>query len=233
MQRIDKLLAHALSISRSDVSRLIRNKMITVNGELVKSGSLKVSSSDEVLYENNVIVLSSSKRYFMLNKPQGYVCANNDANYPCVTSLLDEPSAYLLHSAGRLDVDTTGLVLLTDDGDWSHTITSPKKRCQKIYHVTLKHPLLEDYAVSFKKGILLKQEREPTEPATLTYLNEYECLVQIYEGKYHQVKRMFGAVGNRVVALKRLQIGSVILDDTLNEGEYRELNYHEVSSFTK
>lgn len=231
MERIDKTLAHALSISRAEVQRLIRAKRIVVNNNFVKSASEKISEQDVVLLDDNIINIPRSKRYFMLNKPEGYVCANADSTHPSITTLLDEPSAYLLHSAGRLDVDTTGLVLLTDDGEWSHKITSPKKKCPKQYLVTVKAPLDNALIDMFRAGLQLNQEKALTAPADLIILDEYTATITIHEGKYHQVKRMFAAVNNRVIQLKRLQIGQLCLDNSLEEGEYRALTEEEINLF--
>jgi 16S rRNA pseudouridine516 synthase len=138
-----------------------------------------------------------------------------------------------LHFAGRLDVDTTGLVLLTDDGKWSHRITSPKHKCDKTYYVWLADPVGEDYAERFKQGIELRNEREATLPAKLDVITEHEVRLTIREGKYHQVKRMFAALGNKVEALHRERIGDIVLDEELEPGEYRYLTEQEINSVYK
>lgn len=231
MDRIDKILAQTLSVSRAEILRLIRAKRITVNGSFIKSGSHKVTENDTICFDDSPLSLLRHKRYFMMNKPTDVVCANNDASYPSVTTLLDEPSAHLLHAAGRLDVDTTGLVLLTDDGQWSHKITSPKKQCSKVYIAELKVPLEESLIEIFKNGIMLKQEKVPTAPAELEILDSHTAKLTIFEGKYHQVKRMFAAVDNRVLNLTRVKIGELELDTTLNPGEYRALTVEEIALF--
>lgn len=133
-----------------------------------------------------------------------------------------------LHSAGRLDLDTTGLVLLTDDGQWSHRITSPKHHCQKVYLVEVARPLTEDLIVTFNQGIKLNNEKALTKSAKLEILDKFHARLTINEGKYHQVKRMFAAVNNHVIALHREQIGNLKLD--VLEGEYRPLTAEEVNS---
>ena len=132
--------------------------------------------------------------------------------------------------AGRLDMDTTGLLLITDDGKWSHSITSPKKECGKRYRVTLAEPLVDNAVEVFAEGIMLKGEREPTLPAKLEILSPLEVLLTIHEGKYHQVKRMFAALNNRVVELHREQVGNIVLDETLELGEWRYLTEEEVGA---
>ncbi|SES83214.1 16S rRNA pseudouridine(516) synthase RsuA [Thorsellia anophelis] len=231
MERVDKILAQTLSVSRAEIQRLIRAKRITINGSHIKSSSHKISFDDAVCLDDSLIKLLCNTRYFMLNKPVGLVCANNDSSYPSVTSLLDEPSAYSLHAAGRLDVDTTGLVLLTDDGQWSHRITSPKKLCSKVYIAEVKAPLDESLVAIFKAGIMLNQEKFPTAPADLEILTPYTAKLTIYEGKYHQVKRMFAAVNNRVINLQRIKIGNLALDESLGLGEYRMLTQDEIALF--
>lgn len=143
---------------------------------------------------------------------------------------LDEPVAYKLHAAGRLDIDTTGLVLMTDDGQWSHRITSPKHHCEKTYLVTLEHPVAEDTAEQFAVGVQLHNEATLTKPAQLEVIEPQLVRLTISEGRYHQVKRMFGAVGNRVAALHRERIGAIVMDEDLAPGEYRPLTEEEIAS---
>lgn len=228
--RLDKFLSQQLGISRALVARELRNKRVTVDGELAKSGALKLGDDQRVEFDGNVLDQITGPRYFMLNKPQGYVCSTDDPDHPTVLYFLEEPVAYKLHAAGRLDIDTTGLVLMTDDGQWSHRITSPRHHCEKTYLVTLESPLAENTASQFTAGVQLHNEDSLTKPAQLEQLEE--CLVRltISEGRYHQVKRMFAAVGNRVVALHRERIGDIHMDDDLEPGEYRRLTEQEIAS---
>jgi 16S rRNA pseudouridine516 synthase len=179
------------------------------------------------------LLLPPLPRYFMLNKPQGVVCATRDHGQRTVLELLDEPRRGALHIAGRLDIDTTGLVLVTDDGQWSHRITAPASHCSKTYRVTLAEPLTSEQASGVARGLLLKGERKPTKPAVVDRLSTCELRLTITEGKYHQVKRMFAALGNHVVALHRLSIGGVSLDESLAPGGYRSLTPHEIGYFDK
>ncbi|MFT8210303.1 MAG: 16S rRNA pseudouridine(516) synthase RsuA [Symbiopectobacterium sp.] len=228
--QLDKFLSQQLGISRALVARELRAQRVTVDGEVVKSGAFKLSPEHQVEFDGNALVQQNGPRYFMLNKPQGYVCSTEDPDHPTILYFIDEPVAHKLHAAGRLDIDTTGLVLLTDDGQWSHRITSPKHHCEKTYLVTLEQPLAEDTARQFEQGVQLHGEKSLTKPAQLEKLDDYQVRLTIGEGRYHQVKRMFAAVGNRVVELHRERIGAIALDETLEPGEYRALSAEEVAS---
>ncbi|MBU9844698.1 16S rRNA pseudouridine(516) synthase RsuA [Rahnella ecdela] len=228
--RLDKFLSQQLGVSRALVLRELRNKRVTVDGEIVKTGAMKISPEQRVEFDGNVLDQITGPRYFMLNKPQGYVCSTDDPDHPTVLYFLEEPVAYKLHAAGRLDIDTTGLVLMTDDGQWSHRITSPRHHCEKTYLVNLEHPLADDTAAQFEAGVQLHNEDSLTKPAQLEKIED--CLVRltISEGRYHQVKRMFAAVGNRVVGLHRERIGEIVMDEDLEPGQYRPLTEQEIAS---
>lgn len=228
--RLDKFLSQQLGVSRALVLRELRNKRVTVDGEIVKTGSMKISPEQRVEFDGNVLDLITGPRYFMLNKPQGYVCSTDDPDHPTVLYFLEEPVAYKLHAAGRLDIDTTGLVLMTDDGQWSHRITSPRHHCEKTYLVTLENPLADDTAAQFEAGVQLHNEDSLTKPAKLEQIEENLVRLTISEGRYHQVKRMFAAVGNRVVALHRERIGEIVMDEDLEPGQYRPLTEQEIAS---
>ena len=228
--RLDKFLAHHLGISRTTVGKELKAKKVTVDGEIIKSGAYQLTPQQQVEYDGYIITPVTENRYFMLNKPQGYVCSTDDPDHPTILYFIDEPMPEKLHAAGRLDLDTTGLVLLTDDGKWSHRITSPKHHCQKVYEVTVEQPLSSDLIELFAKGIKLKSEKSLTKPAQLTIIDDYHAELTISEGRYHQVKRMFAAVNNHVIALHRKQIGNIILD--IPEGEYRLLTQDEINSFS-
>lgn len=229
--RLDKFLAHHLGISRTIVNKELKAKKVTVDGEIIKSGAYQLSPEQLVEYDGYEIIPITQNRYFMLNKPQGYVCSTDDPDHPTILYFIDEPMSEKLHAAGRLDLDTTGLVLLTDDGQWSHRITSPKHHCEKVYQVTVEHPLTDNLIEIFHNGIQLKSEKTLTKPAELTIIDEFHAELIISEGRYHQVKRMFAAVNNHVIALHRKQIGNIILD--VPKGEYRPLTQDEIESFCK
>ncbi|OOE59701.1 16S rRNA pseudouridine(516) synthase RsuA [Salinivibrio kushneri] len=226
--RLDKFLCETLGVTRKQAGRVLKSERVTVDGEVIKSGAVKVNEHEEVAFEGRPLTLSGP-RYFMMHKPAGVVCSHEDAFNPTVFVLLDEVNAEKLHIAGRLDADTTGLLLLTDDGQWSHRITSPKHQCSKTYRVWLVDPISPETAPAFKEGVMLRGEKQPTLPATLEKVGDYEALLTIQEGKYHQVKRMFAAVGNKVDALHRESIGNLVLDEHLEPGEYRPLTDEEIA----
>lgn len=228
--RLDKFLSQQLGVSRALVLRELRNKRVTVDGEVIKTGAMKISPEQRVEFDGNVLAQITGPRYFMLNKPQGYVCSTDDPDHPTVLYFLEEPVAYKLHAAGRLDIDTTGLVLMTDDGQWSHRVTSPRHQCEKTYLVTLENPLAEDTAAQFEAGVQLHNEDSLTKPAQLEQIEERVVRLTISEGRYHQVKRMFAAVGNHVVALHRERIGGIVMDEDLEPGQYRPLTEQEIAS---
>ncbi len=230
--RLDKFLCDALGTTRKESTQILKTGEVTVDGIVQKSGSFKVAEQSEVEWQGREIT-QTGPRYIMLNKPEGYVCSHEDGFNHTAFVLLDEMNMNGLHFAGRLDVDTTGLVLITDDGKWSHRITSPKHKCDKIYRVWLADPVQPDYAEKLAAGIELRNEREPTLPAQMEVIDENEVLLTIHEGKYHQVKRMFAALGNKVVALHREKVGQIVLDDELEPGEYRYLTEEEIESVWK
>ena len=226
--RLDKFLAETTGLTRSQAAKVLRQSAVTVNGKIEKSGAVKVSPDDEIYYDGERLTWVENGQYIMLHKPQGYICSHEDGDYPTIYQFFDYPLSARLHSAGRLDVDTTGLVLLTDDGQWSHRIPSPKFHCEKTYLVTLAEPVEVNYVQACADGILLRGEKEPTKPATLEILDDYNVNLTLSEGRYHQVKRMFAALGNKVVALHRWKIGNVVLDEHLAEGEFRSLTEEEI-----
>ena len=230
--RLDKFLSQQLGISRSLVARELRAGNVMVDDEVVKSGSMQVGLDNEVAYDGNVLVQVTGPRYFMLNKPEGYVCSTDDPTHPTILYFIDEPVAQKLHAAGRLDIDTTGLVLLTDDGQWSHRITSPKHHCEKTYRVQLSEDIADDVAAQFEQGVMLNGEKSLTKPAQLEIISPRDVRLTISEGRYHQVKRMFAAVGNHVCGLHRERVGEIRLDEQLEPGEYRPLTEAEIESIT-
>ncbi len=227
--RLDKYLAHATGFSRKEVKRALHKKMVTVNALVVKDSSFQVTSNDIITYRQQALE-APKQRYYMLNKPQGYVCSNDDPSHPTVAGLLsDELRPDLLNIAGRLDVDTTGLLLLTTDGQWLHKVTSPNHKQAKRYLVETTEVIEQSAIDLFKKGVMLNSEKQPTKPAMLEIQNSHIAYLTLTEGKYHQVKRMFAAIGNKVTELHRDRIANIALDETLNPGEYRELTASEIA----
>lgn len=229
--RLDRFLSHASGHSRSQVRRLLRAGAVTVDGVVASDATQEIGADTCVALDGQQLEWPCA-RYLMLHKPAGYVCGNDDPAHASVTSLVATGWARELHSAGRLDADTTGLVLLTNDGDWSHRVTSPRRHCDKTYLVQLKHPLAPDCVQRFAEGLLLNGETRATLPAQLVPIDSHTARVTIHEGRYHQVKRMFAACGNRVEGLHRESIGSIRLDPALQPGQWRALRDDEIRSFT-
>lgn len=230
--RLDKFLSHSTGMSRTESRRAIKSAAVSVNGATEKSVKRDVRESDSVFLGENPLTLPAP-RYLMLHKPQGYVSATADGESPTVVDLLHaipEHEKAGLSVAGRLDKDSTGLLLLSNDGLWIHRATSPRHEHAKVYVATLAETLTDEDAEAFAKGIDLKGESRPTRPARLVVLGDRQAEVTITEGRYHQIKRMFAARGNRVTALHRRQIGAIVLDPTLAPGVYRDLTSEEVAS---
>ncbi|HUH57086.1 MAG TPA: 16S rRNA pseudouridine(516) synthase, partial [Pseudomonadales bacterium] len=183
-----------------------------------------------ITLDGETLSLNTGLRYFVMNKPQGYICANRDSLNPLVFDLLTGiTKKQKLHTVGRLDIDTSGLLFITDDGQWSHQLTSPRRKIAKTYRAWLAEDLRSDAEELFKQGIELEDDPTPTLPAELERINDQEVLLTIYEGRYHQVKRMFAALGNAVVKLHRERIGGLTLQQlNVNEGEFRELSDEEL-----
>lgn len=230
--RLDRFLCKSTALSRSDARGCILAGEVKVNERVV-------TTPDTQVHENNVISLNEQgltprpSRYIMLHKPMNTLCSNVDGDYPSVMGLIDIDNASELHMAGRLDADTTGLVLLTDDGRWSFNIINPKYHCEKIYRVSLRDPIdnvdANELVARFAGGLQLQGEDKVTLPAKLVIVSPKEVLLTISEGRYHQVKRMFFTVGNRVVGLHREQVGELALDIDL--GQWRHLTEGEVNAF--
>jgi len=227
--RLDKFICKSTELTRTEAKKLLKMGKVTVNDITTKDPAIQVHENNCICIEGEELTARSS-RYIMLHKPANTICSNVDEIYPSLLHLLAVDRAFDMHIAGRLDADTTGLVLITDDGRWSHNIISPKKQCQKVYRVWLRDPLRIDSAEKFNQGVQLQGEEGLTRPAKLEKIAEKEVLLSITEGKYHQVKRMFAAVGNKVVGLHREQIGPIKLAD-LPLGQWRYLTEVEVGAF--
>ena len=232
--RLDKYVSASTGLSRKEAARAIRAEEIEIDGVSCKKAARPVSASDDISWLGQRIEIIGN-RYIMLHKPEGVVSSSEDPVHQSVFLLLDEPKLESIHCVGRLDVDTTGLLLLTDDGKWSHRITAPKRKCPKTYIATLADTYDTANAAvvrqAFVEGVMLKGEDNPTEPAELEMLDPQTARLTIVEGRYHQVKRMFAAMGNKVTALHRESVGQLILDPALQPGEYRHLSAEEVALF--
>lgn len=226
--RLDKFIAHTSPYSRSEARQLLRAGRIAVNGRAVRDAALALNATDAVTLDGQPLALRGP-RYLMLNKPLDVVCATEDGEHRTVLDLLRGEDREGLHVAGRLDIDTTGLVLITDDGQWSHRIKAPGRH-EKRYRVRTARPIAADAADRFAAGLALRGEEErPTLPARLQLLGPCEALVWLQEGRYHQVRRMFAAIGNHVEALHREAVAGIELDPALAPGEWRELAPEEVA----
>lgn len=228
--RLDKFVCDCTGLTRSQAGKLIRQGEVSVNGVICKQPAQQLQATDQVMLDDERLELTGP-RYIMLHKPAGYVCSTDDPDHNTVFMLLDEPALDKLHTVGRLDLDTTGLLLITDDGQWSHKISSPRHHCAKTYRAWLADPVEPTAIALFAEGVMLRGETQPTKPAQLQIISPTECLLTIHEGRYHQVKRMFAALGNKVVRLHREQVGPLTLDAELAEGEYRFLHPEEVAAF--
>jgi 16S rRNA pseudouridine516 synthase len=229
--RLDKYVASTTEFSRSEVKRLIKSGHITINNICADDPGMHVSAPEDIVRVNDIAVAPPQSRYFMLHKPLGYVCSTQDSENPIVLDLLEERNKSQLQIAGRLDKETSGLILITDNGQWNHRVTSPNRNCYKHYQVKLARPLLPELVEKFKQGIMLNNEKRPTLPAKLVIESELHAELIIQEGKYHQVRRMFAAVGNHVTSLHRSRIGKIVLDPILQPGDYRLLTQEEVDHF--
>lgn len=225
--RLDKFIGHASELSRRDIHRAIKRGEVMVNGAVARAPDLSLNTQDQVTLQGRPVA-APAPRYLMLHKPAGVLSARTDAHQPCVLDLVDTPRKDTLQIVGRLDKDTTGLLLLTDDGQWNHRITSPRNACPKVYRVITAEPIAPETAERFAEGILLKNDSKPTHPATLELLGERRAQITLQEGRYHQVKRMFAATGNRVIELHRVAVGGIVLDSQLAPGDFRYLTDEEV-----
>lgn len=226
--RLDKYIAHCTGAGRKEVKRWLHAEHVTVAGKTVKNSGLKITPEQTVLL-NGKPLQYPSPRYLMLNKPTGVVCTNNNGEHPSVLDCLTDTDTSDLQIAGRLDKDTTGLVLITDDGQWNHKITAPRAAKDKVYWVTTAEPIAELCIAQFAAGLQLNNESKLTLPATLEILSPREARVTLHEGRYHQVKRMFAACGNHVTGLHRESVAGIALDPALAPGQFRALTAHEIA----
>jgi 16S rRNA pseudouridine516 synthase len=227
--RLDYFIANATSLSRKDAKRAIGKGQVEHNGKSCRQASSQVKEGDSIKLDGVTLALPG-ERYLMLFKPEGVISATSDSQQPTVLDLLPADMRQGLHIAGRLDRDTTGLLLLTTDGQWSHRITSPRAGCDKTYRVALSEPITREAVDQLVAGVLLKGESDVTLPAGIDVMEDRIIELTIHEGRYHQIKRMMAAVGNHVTSLHRLRIGTIKLDSALAPGEFRELTSDEVVS---
>ncbi|MDU0317425.1 pseudouridine synthase, partial [Staphylococcus epidermidis] len=219
--RLDKFLANMGVGTRSEVKQLLKKGSVKVNQNIVKLPKLHVNPNSDEIMVNDEVVSYIDKVYIMLNKPKGYISATEDEVHPTIIDLIPEYAHLNIFPVGRLDKDTEGLLLVTNDGQFNHEVMNPNKHVSKTYEVYSKHPITQFDIDKFKSGIELSDGK--LKPAILKKVDNYVSHVTIYEGKYHQVKRMFHSIENEVLELKRIKIAQLELDHNLDLGSYRLL----------
>ncbi|WP_282110396.1 16S rRNA pseudouridine(516) synthase [Shewanella algicola] len=225
--RLDQFIARRLQVSKKAVRQLLIANKVVVDGEYAKSPDLLINEFNHIIC-NGVVLQQYQKQYYMLNKPDDVVSATIDDKHPTALSLLVGVDHDMLHIAGRLDLHSTGLLLITNDAKWSAALMAPDNKVDKHYIVTLANPIDESYIDAFANGMYFEFEGITTLPAQLTILSTYQARVVLREGKYHQIKRMFGRFRNPVVGLHRESIGKIGLDKTLFLGQFRLLTTAEI-----
>lgn len=229
--RVDKMIGNAMIDTRRNIKRNAKKGALVINGEIVKDVSTQVDPKVDEVYYLGEFVEYFENIYLMMNKPAGVISSTKDED-TTVIDLLDEFYQKLdLSIAGRLDKDTTGLVLLSTDGKFIHKITSPNSNIKKTYEVKTSDPIEESYIEAFKNGVEIKEDDYIARPCELEIIDNNKAIVKVTEGKYHLVKRLFSNLGNKVTSLKRLAIGDLKLDPYLQEGNYRELTEEELKLF--
>ena len=227
MERIDRIISEQTYYTRREIKKLVSQGVVYVNGEQVKKAESKYDETNISIQIKGEEIEVRKHTYLLLNKPKGYVSTTETKNEKSVLELV--PAEYRsrnLFPAGRLDKDTTGLMLITDDGQFAHNILSPRKHVKKEYEVTLDIPVTLDMESGFKKGIVLKDGE--CKSAILKITGEYTANVTIVEGRYHQIKRMFGCYGAKVIELNRICMGNLYLPKDLKLGEIREATESEL-----
>lgn len=227
--RIDRLLSHMGIGSRIEIKKYLKTCRVTLNGKFEKNANTQIDTEKDIVCFDGEKVEYREFTYLMLNKPKDCISATFDKNLKTVLDLLDFPYSNMeLFPVGRLDIDTTGFLILTNDGKFSYNITSPKKNVNKKYLVTLENSITTEQIEKLENGIYFEKEDFTTGNAVVEKITDLEIYLTISEGKFHQVKRMVEYVGNKVTELKRVQIGNIKLDENLQLGEYRELTDKEI-----
>lgn len=226
--RVDRFLSNLPRFNRQQVRLLLVERRVRIDGQTVSDPHAPVREFSRVEVDDQVLQAGRPARYFMLHKPPGCVSATRDPQHPTVLDWLDEPDKDDLHIAGRLDFNTTGLMLITNDGSWSRRLTQPQTKLPKVYYVETEQIITAAYADTFARGLYFAFEDLTTQPAELTLLGEKSARLSIVEGRYHQVKRMFGHFNNKVLRLHRERMGPLTLDAHLEPGHYRALTPEEI-----
>lgn len=226
--RVDRFLSNLPRFNRQQVRLLLVEKRVRIDGKVVSDPHAQVLEFSRVEVDGDVLQVGKPARYFMLHKPPGCVSATRDPQHPTVLDLIQEPDKEDLHIAGRLDFNTTGLMLITNDGSWSRRLTQPQTKLPKVYYVETEQVIGPEYALKFAEGLYFAFEDLTTQPAGLDVLGPTSARLSIVEGRYHQVKRMFGHFDNKVLRLHRESMGPLVLDNALKPGEYRALRTEEI-----
>ncbi|MCG9711490.1 16S rRNA pseudouridine(516) synthase [Shewanella insulae] len=229
--RLDRFISQKCQIPRKQVRVILARGRVSVDGLVVRDADYQIDQFSHVMLDGQSL-RQELPIYLMLHKPVGVVSATKDSEHKTVMDLLPEYQDKGLHIVGRLDLNTSGLVLLTNDSRWSKRIMSPENKVAKQYLVTLKAPLTQAYVKAFAEGFYFAYENITTQPAHLEILDSHLARVTLHEGRYHQIKRMFGRFRNQVMALHRLSVGEIRLDDTLPVGEHRALSADEVATIS-
>lgn len=228
--KLSRILSNQNGVSRKQANALIAGGTVMVDGVVCREAAREVDRFSTVTSQGSIIQAGEPAHYLMLHKPAGYLSATTDQVHKTVMELIAPGLHKDLHIAGRLDRASTGLLILTNDGTWSRRLTEPAIRIPKVYQVSTASAITLETAARFTEGIWFEFEQIRTSPARLEPLGAKEARVTIYEGRYHQVKRMFHAVGNRVTALHRVSMGDIQLDGSLQPGAYRQLEKAEIGS---
>ena len=230
--KLSRILSNQNSVSRQQANALIASGQVTIDGSSCRDPAREVSVFEQVMQNGRIVQHGITAHYLMMNKPAGILSATSDPIHTTVIDLIDSPAIDNLHIAGRLDRASTGLLILTNNGQWSRCLTDPLLKKPKVYLVGTAQPITPDTSHRFADGIWFEYEQLKTSPADLETLDDRLARVTIYEGRYHQIKRMFHAVGNQVTSLHREKMGNITLDTDLSSGGYRPLRNEEIRSIT-
>jgi 16S rRNA pseudouridine516 synthase len=225
--RLDRFISKHAGVNRRAVRALLASGRVGLDGSAAREINQVVDQFSHITLDGQVLQHNAAT-YLMLNKPRGVVSATRDDKHRTVIDLLDTNTGNDLHIAGRLDFNSTGLLLLTNDGRWSRRLASAQKPVEKVYRVTVEHALNEHYIEAFAQGMYFPYENITTRPVALTILSDHSAELRLTEGRYHQIKRMFGRFNNKVLILHRIAIGNVVLDPALAAGQYRPLTQIEL-----
>ena len=226
--RLDRFLSSQLKIPRKEIKPLLAQGLVSIDGVVIDDAQHFVEEFSKVKFKDQVLQ-NKTPYYLMLHKPLGVVSATKDEKHSTVIDLLDVLFKNELHIVGRLDFNSTGLILLTNDGRWSRALMNPENKISKRYKVKLEKPISQEMMQAFLNGIYFKYEDVTTKPASLKILSDCVAEVILSEGKYHQIKRMFGHFQNKVLDIHRFAIGNIVLDENLNPGQSRLLSPSEIA----